>query len=381
MRRFVKQFLELESASGIVLFVMALVAIFWANSPIAFLHQRFVDTFIFFINEGLMAIFFLVVGLELKHGFAQGQLTKLSQVMLPGVAAVGGMLVPAVVYWLINRGDPIAARGWATPVATDIAFAVGVLTLFGRRVPTDIKLFLLTLAVFDDIGSILIIALFYGHQISIFWTILSVVFTLVLYGFNRINVQNLIPYLFVGICLWYVLLKAGVHPTIAGVILALMLPDDRSYVSPLKRLEKILHPFVAFVVIPLFALANAGLALRDITFSSFSSTIVLGIALGLFIGKQLGVFWVTWGLIKLGWVEMTQKPVWLQYYGVSLLCGIGFTMSLFLGTLSFEKVPNSHTYLAEVRLGVIVGSLVSGVCGAIVLLFAFGRKDRSSIVG
>jgi len=374
MRKLMKQFFELESSSGIILFMMAIVAVIWANSPLDYLHEEFINASLFFINEGLMAIFFLLVGLELKRGFLEGQLSSLRQVALPAIGALGGMLIPALVYSGVNHGDSITMRGWATPVATDIAFALGVLSLFGRRVPYGLKMFLLALAIFDDLGAILIIALFYSHGLSYLLLLQSFVLVLLLFILNRQNVKSLIPYLFVGVLLWGSLLYSGINPTIAGVFVALYIPDGRDVpeASPLHYLERSLHPWVAYLIMPLFALANAGVSFRsDMPLYPWDSKIVFGIVLGLFIGKQVGVFGFTWALIKLGFSKLPEKTGWLEVYGISLLCGIGFTMSLFLGTLSFQ----SHSiHLSEVRYGVLLGSALSGLVGAIVLSIAFTRK-------
>lgn len=367
--RIVKNFLALESASGIILFVMAVIAMLWANSPYAFVQQQFIDKFLFLINEGLMAVFFLVVGLELKRGYLSGQLSQISQVILSFIAAVGGMVVPALLYYWINYANPDALKGWSTPVATDIAFALGLLSLFGKRVPPALKLFLLVLAIFDDIGAILIIAFFYTGGLAYPFLFASIVCVLILLLLNRLSVQSLIPYLCVGVLLWLALLKSGIHPTIAGVLLALTLPDSAEH-SPLHRLENTLHPWVAYVIMPLFALANAGFSLHTVTIESLTSTVVLGIAIGLFVGKQIGVFLFSGLLIKLRLAVLPEQTTWLQLYGVAILCGIGFTMSLFLGTLSFA---NENNYLGDVRLGVIIGSLLSGFSGAIVLLIAFTK--------
>lgn len=372
-----KRFLQEESSSGIVLFAMAVLAMVWANSPFAFLHQKFVDTSLFWINEGLMAVFFLVVGLELKRGFLEGQLSKMSQVILPLIGALGGMLIPALIYIAINYQHPEGLRGWATPVATDIAFALGVLSLFGKRVPHTLKLFLLALAIFDDLGAILIIGFFYADNLSTILLLPSIVLSLVLCLLNVMSVRTLIPYLLIGIGLWFCLLHSGVNPTVAGVVTALTIPGNvRGQYSPLDYLETKLHPWVAFLIMPIFALANAGFSLDLINLTILFDTIVVGIVLGLFIGKQVGVFSFCWLLIQFGWVKLPDKSSWLMLYGVSLLCGIGFTMSLFLGTLAFE---NENIHLAEVRLGVIIGSILSGLAGAAVLFIAFARK-RSRIV-
>ena len=259
--KLIQRFLQLESSSGILLFFLALLAMVWTNSPFAFIHQQFTNAFLFWINEGLMTIFFLVVGLELKRGFLEGEFSEFSQVALPAFAALGGMLVPALVYVSINYADPMTLKGWATPVATDIAFALGVLSLFGKRIPASLKLFLLALAIFDDIGAIIIIALFHSHNVSIFWLILSCNIVLMLYLLKYFT-DSLFPYLLIGLVLWVCLFYAGLHPTIAGVILAfMMIPSNQSSENPADYLENKLHPWSAYVIMPLFALANAGFSL------------------------------------------------------------------------------------------------------------------------
>jgi len=366
--RFSKQFLQLESAGGIILFVAAFIAILISNSPIAHWYQQAIEKSLFIINEGLMALFFVIVGIELKRNYLEGMFSKLSQIILPLAAAVGGMIVPALIYCMINLSTPDALRGWATPVATDIAFAVGVLALFGSRIPLALKLFLLLLAIFDDIGAIIIIAIFYGHGLVYGYLILAALIIGLLMLLNRKGILKLWPYLSLGVLLWVTLFFAGIHPTIAGVIFALTLPGNTDEMAaPLQRLEIILHPWVAYFIMPLFALANAGISLQDINLTTLTNTIVLGIASGLFFGKQIGVMLFSWCLIKLDLAKLPEKTSWIQLYGVALLCGIGFTMSLFLGTLSFA---NESQYLAEVRLGVIIGSLLSGMLGAWVLYLA-----------
>lgn len=368
----IKQFLQLESAGGVILFAMAILALLWANSPFAYLHQYFISKSLFLINDGLMAIFFLVIGLELKRGYLEGQLSKLSQVLLPLVAAIGGMVIPALIYLWVNHANPITIKGWATPVATDIAFALGVLSLLGRRVPVSLKLFLLALAVFDDIGAIIIISLFYSTSLSCIYLWLSLTVVLLLLLLNVLSVRSLIPYILIGILLWICLLNSGVHPTIAGVLLAFTIPSHtNTEISPLHKLENALHPWVAFFIMPLFALANAGFSFHELASEQISLEVVAGIILGLFFGKQIGVFLFSWILIKLKLAKLPEHCTWLEIYGVAVLCGIGFTMSLFLGTLSFANEP---VYLAEVRLGVFVGSFMSGLFGAMVLFFVLKNK-------
>lgn len=379
----IKKFLQLESSSAVVLFMTALLAILWANSFFSFFYQRFTEIFLFWINEGLMAVFFFVVGLELKRGFLEGHLSQRAHVLLPLVAALGGMIAPALIYSFINYNHPDTLKGWATPVATDIAFALGVLSLFGRRVPTSLKLFLLMLAVFDDIGAILIVALFYVHQLSYEWLAKTGVIIFILYFFNYLGIKKLSLYLLVGLLLWFSFLRSGIHPTVAGIVLAFSIPANRNELkkSPLHRIENVLHPYVAYGIMPLFALANAGIPLKGLSLNSLTDEVTLGIIFGLFIGKQLGVFVSSWLLIRLRLAKLPHSSSWMMLYGVALLCGIGFTMSLFLGTLSFE---NANHYLVEVRLGVIIGSILSGLMGALVLRIAFTkmgfRPQRSSVV-
>ncbi|VVC74884.1 Na(+)/H(+) antiporter NhaA [Aquicella siphonis] len=374
--RVVQRFLQLESAGGIILFVMALLAMLWANSPLRFIHQQFIDQFLFVINDGLMTLFFLVVGLELKRGYLEGQFSRFSQMALPLIAALGGMVVPALIYCLICYPDPVTLRGWATPVATDIAFALGVLSLFGKRIPVTLKLFLMALAIFDDVGAILIITVFYSNGVSVLLLAVSALILLLLFRLNAMSVRSLPLYGVLGVLLWISLFCAGIHPTIAGVLFALAAPDNADKrKSVLHRLENGLHPWVAYIIMPLFALANAGFSLHGLTWKILLDDVVLGIVLGLLIGKQAGVMFFSWILIRLKWARLPENTTWLQFYGAALLCGIGFTMSLFLGTLSFA---NESAYLMEVRLGVIAGSLLSGLLGVAVLLFAFSKVKHIS---
>lgn len=375
--KLLEKFLNLESASGIILFVMAILAMLLANSPLAFIHQQFVDASLFWVNEGLMALFFLLVGLELKRGYLEGQFSHFSQVILPLIGALGGMIIPALIYIFINIHDPVTLKGWATPVATDIAFALGVLTLLGKRIPISLKLFLLALAIFDDIGAIIIISVFYAHGLSLLWLCAALLLVAALFLLNRLDNKWLSLYLIIGAGLWYALLKAGIHPTISGVLLALFLPDGKPKTqSPLHRLEHALHPYVAYFIMPLFALVNAGFSFTGMTADILFSQVVLGITLGLFVGKQLGVFGFASLLIKLGFAKLPDNTSWAQLYGIAILCGIGFTMSLFLGTLSFQNEP---LYLAEVRLGVILGSILSSMAGAFVLIAVSANKKKKGL--
>ena len=381
----IRAFLKLEAASGILLCLAALLAIFLDNSPWASFYRAWQQmsielqlgqwslqtSVLFCVNEGLMTFFFLLVGLELKREFLMGAFAELRQIMLPGVAALGGMIVPAIIFVIVNGSNTVGLKGWAVPVATDIAFALGVLTLFGKRVPLGLKLFLMALAIFDDVGAIIIIAVFNTQAFSWLFFLFVAVIVGSLWLLNRLSVTRLLPYLLLGFLLWWCLLKSGIHPVIAGVLLAVFIPiRERS--SPLQRLENGLHPWVAYLVMPWFALLNAGLPLYGMQLADLMNTVTLGIILGLFLGKQLGVFGSAFAMIKWGKASLPHNTSWLELYGVALLCGIGFTMSLFLGTLAFEK--GFSAYLIKVRLGVLTGSLLSSVFGALVLHVAFKIK-------
>lgn len=374
--RLLQRFIQLESASGLILLIMAALALVWANSPGSFVYQQFVEASSFVINDGLMVLFFLTVGLELKREYINRSASGVQNMQLPLIAAGGGMVAPALIYGWFNYHDPILIKGWAIPVATDIAFAVGVLSLFGRRVPVSLRLFLLALAIYDDLGAIMIIAVWYNRSISILYLLSSGLLVLILCALNRWYARSLIPYLILGMALWYCLWQAGIHPTLTGVILAFAIPASGSHASLSQQLENRLHPYVAYGVMPLFALANAGFSFAGMSWGILGETVVLGIALGLFIGKQLGILGVVWLLVRCKLAKMPTDATWLGVYGTVLLCGIGFTMSLFLGTLSFQNEPIN--YLAEVRLGVILGSLMSGVAGALVLAKAFAKTKPTS---
>lgn len=370
---FIKTFFQHEAASGLLLGIAALVAIIWANSPFALVYQYLQQDLQFFVNEGLMTLFFLLVGLELKREFFLGTLGDVKQIMLPAMAALGGMVVPALIYIMINYTTPIGLRGWSIPVATDIAFALGVLSLFGKKVPISLKLFLMALAIFDDMGAVLIIVFFKTHALSYLFLTCALLIVAGLACLNRFGVLRLGPYLLLGLLLWFFVFKAGIHPTIAGIVLAFFIPL-RKHNSPLQRLENNLHGGVAYLVMPVFALLNAGLSFQNMSFFSLLDSVTLGIALGLVVGKQIGVFTFTILSVRWGHIHLPKQTSWLELYGVALLCGIGFTMSLFLGTLAFaEHFP---AYLSKVRLGVLTGSLLSGLIGATVLHIAF--KQRTS---
>ncbi len=385
----IHKFLQLEAAGGVALFCAALLAILLINSPWRDVYLNVLHTplphhpLVFWVNEGLMAIFFLLVGLELKREFLEGELSGISKVALPGAAALGGMLVPALIYIVINRHAEVALHGWAIPVATDIAFALGVLSLFGKRIPLSLKLFLLALAVVDDLGAIIIIAIFYSYDSSVSYFLLGCLVMLLLWGLNKIlKVTTLWPYVLLGLLLWVCVLHSGIHASISGVLLAMMIPlrvMSNGHGSLLHHLEKKLHPWVAFLILPLFAFCNAGLSFEGMSWLTLTQPVVLGIALGLFIGKQAGVLAFVWLMIKSRLALLPEAITSLDMYGIALLCGIGFTMSLFLGTLAFQG--EQTTYLTEVRLGVFLGSILSALSGSLVLYIAFlqKRKRRFSI--
>lgn len=374
----IADFLQQESAGGILLMLAALLALICANSALHPYYDLILSTpveiriadlliakpLLLWINDGLMAVFFFLIGLELKREVLEGELAELSKVVLPAIGAVGGMVVPAAVYWVFNYDDPVAIDGWAIPAATDIAFALGVLALLGSRVPLSIKVFLASLAIFDDIGAVLIIAFFYTAQISM--TALSVVAVcvVVLFIINRLDVCARGVYLFIGLIMWTATLKSGVHATLAGVVLAMFIPLQHKTPgkpSPLKTLEHSLEATVAFFVLPVFAFANAGIALTGLTFDQVLHDVPMGIALGLFVGKQLGIFSFCWLFIKLGWATLPSGMNWMSLYGTSVLCGIGFTMSLFIGSLAFEASEMDRLF--DERLGILLGSLASGLFG------------------
>ena len=379
-RETLQEFLKLESAGGILLAVAAALALVLANTPLAGAYQALLDiavtvkvggfgvdkALLLWINDGLMAIFFLLVGLELKREVVEGQLSSLAQLTMPAMAAIGGVAVPALIYVLISNGVPEAKGGWAIPTATDIAFALAVLTLMGSRVPISLKIFLATVAVIDDLMAIIIIAVFYTYDLSINAGLVALGGIAVLVALNRFGVTRIAAYMIVGTVIWLAVLKSGVHATLAGVVVAACIPlraDDDS--SPARHLEHVLHPWVAFGVLPVFAFANAGLPLLDLGAEAFTNAITVGIAAGLFFGKQIGVFGMTALALLTGIAKMPRGLNYGMLWGASLLCGIGFTMSLFIGSLAFEHGDMLQT--AAVKLGVIGGSLVSGIAGFLVL--------------
>ncbi len=387
-----KDFLQLESASGILLMVAAALAMIAANSPAADLYADFIDTpveirivalhiakpLLLWVNDGLMAIFFFLVGLELKREFLEGELSRPANIMLPAVGAVGGMAVPVAVFVWFNHGDAAAMQGWAIPAATDIAFALGILMLLGSRVPVSLKVFLVSLAIFDDLGAIVIIAVFYSSDLSMNALVFSGLCLVLLGVMNWRGVGSVSPYVVVGIIMWIAVLKSGVHATLAGVALAAFIPmrdpKDGNH-SPLKNLEQDLHSVVAFGVLPLFAFVNAGISLEGLGLSNLLHPIPMGIALGLFAGKQLGIFLLCFLAIKTGLARLPDGADWGSLYGASILCGVGFTMSLFVGSLAFENVTFDPSAVFDERLGIIVGSLLSGILGYVVLHLALPKSD------
>lgn len=373
---FLADFLKMEAAGGILLMAAMVLAIICANSFVSPFYQGVFSAKILgltvttWINDGPMAVFFFLVGLELKREFLDGELSDRKKAMLPVFGAIGGMLFPALIYTALNRGDAAAMRGWAIPTATDIAFALGVLSLLGPRVPASLKVFLTSLAIFDDLGAVLIIAFFYTANISFLSLALAGVCVLLLAGMNWMNIGKKTPYLVVGLLLWLATLKSGVHATVAGVVLAMFIPlsvKGQPGLSPLKSLEHSLHAAVAFVILPLFAFANSGLDLRGMGAEQLLHPVPVGIALGLFVGKQLGVFSLCFVAVKLKIADLPKGAGWLGLYGVALLCGIGFTMSLFIGSLAFHGGGAAAGF--DERVGIIAGSLLSGLTGFLLLYF------------
>ena len=382
------RFFQLEAASGLLLIAAAALALIINNSPLSFLYNGLLDTpvvaqigalkiakpLLLWINDGLMALFFLLIGLEVKREIVDGHLSRPAQIVLPGAAAIGGMVVPALIYWALNKDNPPAVAGWAIPTATDIAFALGVLALLGKRVPTSLKLFLMTLAIIDDLGAIIVIALFYSGELSSLSLMLAATCLVALVAMNRLGVVKLGPYMIIGLILWVCVLKSGVHATLAGVTLALCIPlrTRNAEPSPLLNLEHALHPWVAFGILPLFAFANAGVSLAGVTLESFTHHVPMGIAIGLVAGKTLGVFGLTWLAVKIGIATLPTGANWGQVLGVAILCGIGFTMSLFVGSLAFE--PGVSPYAGMDRMGILTGSFIAAVVGYAVTAVA-SRKN------
>ena len=390
VKRALEQFLQSQSMGGVVLALAAALALLISNSPWRDSYEAFrhwngelrvggdwlvlSKSLLHWVNDLWMAVFFFLVGLEIKREMLKGELASFSQALLPAGAAVGGMLVPALIYTGINWGDPIALRGWAIPAATDIAFALGILILLGSRVPASLKVFLTAVAIIDDLGAILIIAFFYTDQLSLSALAGAGVGAGVLLLMNRLRVMAIGPYVAVGLVIWVLVYKSGIHATLAGVITALAIPltsDDSG--SPLERAEHALQPWVAFAVLPMFAFANAGVSLQGVTLATLFDSVPLGIAAGLVLGKAVGVFGASWLLIRLAGASLPASASLRQFFGVCVLCGVGFTMSLFIGGLAFDG--QGADYDTQLKIGVLSGSLLAGLIGSAVLLY--GGKSAS----
>ena len=391
MKATIKEFLQLESAGGILLISAAALAMLVANSPFDVYYALLLDVpvevrvgalivakpLILWINDGLMAVFFFLVGLELKREFLEGELSRASNVVLPFCGAVGGVIFPVLIYVAFNRGDADAMSGWAIPSATDIAFSLGLLSLFSGRVPIGLKIFLVSVAIFDDLAAIIIIAIFYSAELSAASLLTAAACLAVLTIMNRRGVSDISPYLWVGLIMWIAVLKSGVHATLAGVALAAFIPMKSTTEpsrSPLRELESDLHHVVAFAILPIFAFVNAGVPLAKLGLSDLLHPVPMGITLGLFLGKQVGVFGICWLAIKLGFARLPAGATWGSLYGVSVLCGVGFTMSMFIGSLAFENEGMNLRLLFDDRVGTIVGSLLSALLAYIVLHRTLPKK-------
>ena len=382
-----KWFFRLEAASGLILLLAAIVALILSNTNLKELYFGILNTHLLigtknfgldlsilhWINDALMAIFFFVVTLEIKREFIQGELSKPKQALLPIIGAVGGMAVPALIYIIINLETGYTLKGWAIPSATDIAFSIGVLSLLGSRVPISLKIFLVALAIIDDLGAIIIIAFFYSTELQYNYLLLMLISFIALLLLNRFNVKSFTPFLLIGLLLWYFTHGSGIHATISGVLLATTIPHfkNKKDYSLLLKLEHMLSPYVAFGIMPLFALANAGVVLKGVSFNSLLSPVPLGILCGLFFGKQIGVFVFSFISVKLKIAEMPSNSNWLKFYGVGILTGIGFTMSLFVGNLAFAEYVND---MDGVKIGVLSGSFLSALIGYLMLLIVTKKK-------
>ena len=391
MKLNINSFMNKDTAASLLLMAATLLALIIANSDLVRFYNLLIDlpfaiklgTFeiakplLLWINDGLMAIFFFILGLELKRELVEGKLSKPADMALPGFAAIGGMLIPALCYAWINWGDPVAMKGWAIPAATDIAFALGVLAMIGKGIPASLKVFLISLAIIDDIGAILIIALFYTSKISTLSLIIAFVCIVALFFLNRFKIYKLGSYIVVGLIMWAAVLKSGIHATLAGVVLALFIPirpEEKTGHSPAKQLEHDLHGFVVLFVIPLFAFANAGVELKGMSLENLMHPVTLGILCGLIIGKQVGVFLFSFIAVKLKLARLPDDMNWKMVYGVSLICGIGFTMSLFIGSLAFEET--GVNLLVDERVGILLGSFISGLMGYFVLKLSLNKTSN-----
>jgi len=381
--KIIDNFIKKESSAGILLIAVTILALLLQNSILSDFYTSFLHTHVeirfgdlqiakpllLWVNDGLMAIFFLLIGLEVKREVMEGHLSSIQQIALPAIAALGGMVVPALVFIIFNQSEPFALNGWAIPTATDIAFALGILSLLGNRVPLSLKIFLMALAIIDDLGAIIIIALFYTSELSTISIAIASASLVILFVMNRLGVIRKTAYILVGVILWVSVLKSGVHATLAGVALAFMIPlnskdKEGKKFSMLKNMEHGLHYWVAFMILPLFAFVNAGVDLKGISIEEMITPVPLGIMLGLFIGKQVGVFGFSWMAIKLGWAKLPNKSSWLQLYGVAVLTGIGFTMSLFVDSLAYN---DTQIYHYADKLAILMGSFLSATVGYLIL--------------
>ena len=388
----IEKFMNKESSVGIVLIFVTILALFLQNSfltefyntflhtpvEIRFGHLHIAKPLLLWVNDGLMAIFFFLIGLEVKREVMEGHLSSLKQITLPTIAAVGGMIVPALVFIMFNKGESFAMNGWAIPTATDIAFALGILSLLGPRVPVSLKIFLMALAIIDDLGAIVIIALFYTADLSTMSITVAAISLVVLFIMNRMDVAIKSAYIVVGIVLWVSVLKSGVHATLAGVALAFMVPlsskdKEGNSFSMAKEMEHDLHKWVSFFILPLFAFVNAGVDLQGISLEKMAGPVPLGIMLGLFVGMQVGVFGFSWLAIKMGIASLPKESNWMLLYGVSILTGIGFTMSLFVDSLAYN---DTEIYHYADKLAILLGSFLSAIAGYIILRIATGKKKR-----
>lgn len=383
MLKLIREFMKLESASGIVLVITAASAMLVANSPLNEIYQHTLHIYIFgmslahWVNDGLMAIFFLLIGLEVKRELVEGALKSKETAMFPAFAAIGGMLVPALIFVAFNWGNEVALAGWAIPAATDIAFALGVMALLGKRVPVSLKVFLLALAIIDDLGAVIIIAFFYTADLSVLALAVGFACTAVLFTLNARRVAKLTPYLIVGAILWLAVLKSGVHATLAGVVIGFAIPlkGDKREHSPLKHLEHALHPWVSFGVLPLFAFANAGISLEGVSLAGLTSMVPMGIALGLLIGKPMGIMLFCWLSTKMQLAKLPDGINMKHIFAVSVLCGIGFTMSIFISSLAFGYDAEALDKYA--RLGILMGSTVAAILGYFLLRFFLREKQTA----
>ncbi|MGO1298531.1 MAG: Na+/H+ antiporter NhaA [Vibrio sp.] len=383
MTALLTKFFKTESSGGVLLVIAAIIAMIVANSPLYDLYNGTLHQYVLglsvahWINDGLMAIFFLLIGLEVKRELLDGALQSKETAIFPAIAALGGMLAPALIYVAFNSQDPQAIQGWAIPAATDIAFALGIMALLGPRVPVSLKVFLLALAIIDDLGVIIIIALFYSSDLSTIALGVGFAATAVLFIMNAKRVTSITAYMIVGAILWVAVLKSGVHATLAGVVIGFAIPlkgkSDESY-SPLERLEHSLHPYVSFAILPLFAFANAGISLKGVSLEGLTSMLPLGAALGLFIGKPLGIFSFSWIAVKSGIAQLPKGVKMKHIFAVSVLCGIGFTMSIFISSLAFgSELSHYDTYA---RLGILMGSTTAAVVGFIMLSLSLPKKEN-----